>query len=275
VVLGNAAHALARARHAPRAARRARAQVRRLEAEVGRLRAELARARAAAGSSAGASARPSAPGPEAGPGPGWEREAAAQERATLAPAVPVPQLDFAVDQLICVGARSPGPAHAEGALALIGYTRPGRDWSASQPNEPGCKASRCRGCHPAWQPFARSTGRPVSCGARPHSSVGHAARARRSSGGPPVRRALLPCARARRRSPALRLGAPRRAGSPLGLFLALRHVDPRAGRGLGTPGAAGLMLGAAAAAGDGLPAARRLYHLYHPNDPVAYRRALG
>ncbi len=52
-------------------------------------------------------------------------------------------------------------------------------------------------------------------------------------------------------------------------------MDPRAGRGLGTPGAAGLMLGAAAAAGDGLPAARRLYHLYHPNDPVAYRRVLG
>ena len=61
------------------------------------------------------------------------------------------------------------------------------------------------------------------------------------------------------------------AGSPLGLFLALRHVSPAARRGLGTHAAAGLMLGANATAGDGLPAAQRLYNLYHPNDPVAYR----
>lgn len=98
-------------------------------------------------------------------------------------------------------------------------------------------------------------------------------------------------------------------GSPLGLFLALRQVNPNAGRGLGTPGAAALMPGAwslmmaeratddeevddnaaAAAAAknkpkpakkeskesvvyyDGLPACRRLYNLYHPYDPIAYR----
>ena len=65
------------------------------------------------------------------------------------------------------------------------------------------------------------------------------------------------------------------AGSPLGLFMALRHVSPAGQRGLGTRAAAALMLGAGAAAGDGLPAARRLYNLYHPNDPVAYRCAKG
>lgn len=115
-----------------------------------------------------------------------------------------------------------------------------------------------------------------------------------------------------------------RTGSPIGLFLALRQVNPTAGRGLGTPGAAALMPGAwallsplpahdaaaaaesttaaaatdesttaAAAAAesttaavhsssssrpprrrvyyDGLPACRRMYNLYHPFDPIAYR----
>lgn len=65
-----------------------------------------------------------------------------------------------------------------------------------------------------------------------------------------------------------------RAGSPLGLFLALRKVDPRKGRALGTAAAAGLMLGAQASqpgSGDGLPAVHRMYNLYHPFDPVGYR----
>ena len=63
------------------------------------------------------------------------------------------------------------------------------------------------------------------------------------------------------------------AGSPLGLFLALRKVDPSKGHGLGTPAAATLMPGAATTQGqgDGLPAVRRLYNLYHPFDPVGYR----
>lgn len=41
------------------------------------------------------------------------------------------------------------------------------------------------------------------------------------------------------------------AGSPLGLFLALRKVNPSKGRGLGTPAAAHLMQGGAAQAGEG------------------------
>ncbi|CAL8470099.1 g9641 [Coccomyxa elongata] len=62
-------------------------------------------------------------------------------------------------------------------------------------------------------------------------------------------------------------------GSPLGLFLALRKVDPGKGHGLGTRAAATLMPGAATTQGqgDGLPAVRRLYNLYHPFDPVGYR----
>ncbi|KAK9800186.1 hypothetical protein WJX73_006192 [Symbiochloris irregularis] len=60
-------------------------------------------------------------------------------------------------------------------------------------------------------------------------------------------------------------------GSPLALFLALRRVNPAQGRGLGTPAAAALMQGASARAGDGLPAVRRVYNLYHPFDPVGYR----
>ncbi|CAL5218604.1 g301 [Coccomyxa viridis] len=63
-------------------------------------------------------------------------------------------------------------------------------------------------------------------------------------------------------------------GSPLGLFLALRKVDPSKARGLGTRAAAGLMLGAQASqpsCGDGLPAVHRMYNLYHPFDPVGYR----
>eukprot|EP00884_Botryococcus_braunii_P003989 jgi/Botrbrau1/13591/Bobra.0307s0010.1 len=62
-------------------------------------------------------------------------------------------------------------------------------------------------------------------------------------------------------------------GSPLGLFLALRKVNPSKGRGLGTPAAARLMLGAQGQGlgGDGLPAVNRMYNLYHPFDPVGYR----
>jgi len=63
------------------------------------------------------------------------------------------------------------------------------------------------------------------------------------------------------------------AGSPLGCFLALRGVNQAAGRGLGTPGAAALMQchPGIPPSPHGLPAVRRLYNLYHPYDPVAYR----
>lgn len=62
------------------------------------------------------------------------------------------------------------------------------------------------------------------------------------------------------------------AGSPLGCFLALRGVDPLT-RPLGSAAAAPLMqchpdFGVTP---DGLPAVRRLYHIYHPYDAVAYR----
>lgn len=60
-------------------------------------------------------------------------------------------------------------------------------------------------------------------------------------------------------------------GSPLGIFLALRRIDPSKGRGLGTPAAAQLTSSIAMHGGDGLPAVRRMYNLYHPFDPVAYR----
>lgn len=59
-------------------------------------------------------------------------------------------------------------------------------------------------------------------------------------------------------------------GSPNGLFLALRKVDPGQKRGLGTPAAAKLMPGGGGGC-DGLPAVNRVYNLYHPYDPVAYR----
>ncbi|KAK9808811.1 hypothetical protein WJX72_004107 [[Myrmecia] bisecta] len=60
-------------------------------------------------------------------------------------------------------------------------------------------------------------------------------------------------------------------GSPLGLFLALRKVNPAKGQGLGMPAAVPLMLGGGYAGGDGLPAVRRMTNLYQPYDPVAYR----
>ena len=60
-------------------------------------------------------------------------------------------------------------------------------------------------------------------------------------------------------------------GSPLGMFLALRGVDPRAGRALGSPRAAPLAAAAAGASGDGLPAVARWFNIYHPYDPLAYR----
>jgi len=59
-------------------------------------------------------------------------------------------------------------------------------------------------------------------------------------------------------------------GSPLGLFLALRQINPAAGRGLGTPAAAALAP-SAGCGGDGLPVCRRWFNLYHPYDPIAYR----
>ena len=85
------------------------AQVGRLEAEVSRLRCELAYARS----------QPTSPAPQAGaggngsggdgsgapePDPRLQNAAAEQELAALAPRVAVPQLDFAVDQFVCVGA---------------------------------------------------------------------------------------------------------------------------------------------------------------------------
>ena len=60
------------------------------------------------------------------------------------------------------------------------------------------------------------------------------------------------------------------AGSPLGLFLALRGVDPSKGRALGTTPAS-QPLPSCTSTSDGLPAASRIYNLYQPYDPVAYR----
>eukprot|EP00873_Tetraselmis_striata_P042671 jgi/Tetstr1/462935/TSEL_007883.t1 len=59
-------------------------------------------------------------------------------------------------------------------------------------------------------------------------------------------------------------------GSPLGLFLALRGVDPSKGRSLGSAAAKEVMP-FAGGFGDALPACRRLYNIYHPFDPCAYR----
>lgn len=63
------------------------------------------------------------------------------------------------------------------------------------------------------------------------------------------------------------------AGSPLGCFLALRGVNQAAGTGLGTKASAALMQCNPNRPGppDGLPKVRRLYNIYHPYDPVAYR----
>ncbi|KAL3144356.1 hypothetical protein ABBQ32_004111 [Trebouxia sp. C0010 RCD-2024] len=61
-------------------------------------------------------------------------------------------------------------------------------------------------------------------------------------------------------------------GSPLGLFLALRGVDPSKGRALGTPPAPpSTSSPSPTSTADGLPAANRIYNLYQPYDPVAYR----
>jgi hypothetical protein len=62
-------------------------------------------------------------------------------------------------------------------------------------------------------------------------------------------------------------------GSPLGCFLALRGVDISFERGLGSSTSASLMQlhPENKGTGDGLPAARRVFNLYHPFDPVAYR----
>ena len=61
-------------------------------------------------------------------------------------------------------------------------------------------------------------------------------------------------------------------GSPLGLFLALRGVDPTNGRALGTNPISQSQPSCTSTA-DGLPAANRIYNLYQPYDPVAYRSA--
>lgn len=63
------------------------------------------------------------------------------------------------------------------------------------------------------------------------------------------------------------------AGSPLGCFLALRGVNQAAGTGLGTNASAALMQCNPNRPGprDGLPKINRLYNIYHPYDPVAYR----
>ena len=61
------------------------------------------------------------------------------------------------------------------------------------------------------------------------------------------------------------------AGSPLGIFLTLRKVNPAKGRCLGGREAVRLMLGDASLNADGLPAVERLYNLYHPFDPVGFR----
>lgn len=57
-------------------------------------------------------------------------------------------------------------------------------------------------------------------------------------------------------------------GSPAGLFTALRGVNPSKGRPLGSPAAGMLYPGCAP---GGLPVCRRMYNVFHPFDPVAYR----
>eukprot|EP00892_Ulva_mutabilis_P006366 jgi/Ulvmu1/4100/UM019_0079.1 len=57
-------------------------------------------------------------------------------------------------------------------------------------------------------------------------------------------------------------------GSPAGLFAALRGVNPSKGRPLGSP-AAGMLYPSSAP--GGLPVCRRMYNVFHPFDPVAYR----
>lgn len=60
-------------------------------------------------------------------------------------------------------------------------------------------------------------------------------------------------------------------GSPLGIFLTLRRVNPSKGRCLGGRQAVETMLGGPNRNEDGLPAAERMYNLYHPFDPVGFR----
>lgn len=62
-------------------------------------------------------------------------------------------------------------------------------------------------------------------------------------------------------------------GSPLGCFLSLRGINQSIGVGLGTPRSAPLMTCNPAVPGspDGLPKVNRLYNIFHPYDPVAYR----
>lgn len=68
------------------------------------------------------------------------------------------------------------------------------------------------------------------------------------------------------------LTRPQLTGSPLGIFLTLRKVNPAKGQCLGSREAAELMPGDTASNGDGLPAAARMYNLYHPFDPVGFRQ---
>ena len=56
-------------------------------------------------------------------------------------------------------------------------------------------------------------------------------------------------------------------GSPVGLFCALRGVNPIAGRPLGSPAAGRLYPGSAP---GGLPVCRRFYNLFHPYATAPY-----
>lgn len=56
----------------------------------------------------------------------------------------------------------------------------------------------------------------------------------------------------------------------MGLFLALRGMDPSKGRALGSAPAVQASASRSTTP-DGLPAAKRMYNLYQPYDPVAYR----
>ena len=57
-------------------------------------------------------------------------------------------------------------------------------------------------------------------------------------------------------------------GSPVGLFCALRGINPAKGRPLGSPAAGAMYPGCAP---GGLPVCKRMYNVFHPYDPVACR----
>lgn len=178
-----------------------------------------------------------------GAGTNWQAAAAQQEHAQLAPAVCIPSLDFGVDQFFCIGALK--------SLFLLGgrKTSPGKKPSPS----PGI----CSRVITLQDVLLRSYDTCSMLNAASLHVIEHG-----SSMSLILLTLMDDCFR-----------MVNRAGSPLGLFLALRKVDPGKGRGLGTPAAAALMPGVPAGQGqgDGLPAVNRLYNLYHPFDPVGYR----